>query len=204
MASVTRAVIGGLRVFLDTGVLSLQSVYDDFPRPGQKLLFPSASIFTGKPIFVPFPHSTISTGAVDGVTGKTTFLKQVGVWNFDFQVDIWVDNKFDRHDIQEEFFNAFNSTQNTNGLNIQLSAYHNQWCHYFIDGFEYIDDEAGAQRGEWRLQFRVKADIPAVQTRMDHLITTVENNTGVPDSPTTDEDLEREEDEGGDHLETFV
>lgn len=179
MASVTRSVVAGLKTYLDTYMESLQSVYADFPNPGQKLKFPSASIFTGKPRFIPLQHHTHSIGELDPVTNKALVLKKVGSWNFDLQVDVWVDNKFDRHDLQEEFFAAFNSDIRGNGMNLQLPSYYNMWCHYSIDGFEYLDDEMGSQTNQWRVQFRVLADVGAILERLEHLVENVENNTEV-------------------------
>lgn len=183
-----------LSAHLNTVSSSLQQVYDQFPNHQQKMTFPSASVHAKKPVFEPLEHYVIAKsaitniGTVDIPNNVATITKAVGRYDFAFQVDLWCAYKPQRDSIYEEIFAAFNQSD-VPGVNLQLTNYYNEWCHYTIQDVDYSsDDEESVQTGEWRARITVLANVRAVVQKVTNVMQTIENNLETPASITAPEE----------------
>lgn len=176
-----RSVVKSILALLKTNMPSIVEGYDDFPTPTQKLKYPSFSVFTQTPEFIPsaLPYVVKNLGKIttpgDPNLGKSKILYCTGHEEFVFQVDFWCSTKPERHYIYEEFKNAINAIAPAAGTNIKLTDYYDEFIHVFFGKISFADDsEIGSQRGEWRLKVDVTVNIRALQEKLENVIETVE------------------------------
>lgn len=178
--SCVQAVIEALAAHLKAGMPGLTGVLTEFPAANMELKYPSISITIGEPEFVPTDPYLLSQGAA--VQNKALVKRIVGQYNFQLQLDLWCRSKPERFKVYEEFFAAFNEEISPMGLSLQLSKYHGVWCRYDMIGYVPIEDEAAAQRGEWRAKINLLANTRAVIEKTEFMIETIENNLTTPDN----------------------
>ena len=177
----TRALIKRLISEIRDRMPSILEAYDDFPSANQKLKFPSFSLFTRDPIFVPRVPYVVGKGdkIEDGDdAGKFPVKYVIGQYEFNLQLDFWCESKFQRHDILEEFIQAFNSVDPTAGITFSLRDYHDECAHAFVVGTSFMNDsEESSQRGEWRVKVNIRADLRAIKEKLENLMETIEYTT---------------------------
>lgn len=185
--SVTYALTRALAAYFKTAVPTLLEVYDDFPAPNQALKYPCGSIFTGAPqLLNGLPYVVGKVAPVSPET-RWTVRRCVGIWEFKLQVDLWLDNKFMRHDMQEQIVKAF-AGGSVPGVNLQLADYFGEWAHFSLVGHSFPDNEQESQRSEWRLKLDVLADVKCLVESLDYLVVEVDNQLTTPgDIPPPDE-----------------
>lgn len=201
---VTSAVLKGLAAELKARMPELKAVYDDFPTPNQNLSFPCASIFTREPDFMPSQpyvtkRETVASGdqdyAAPGVDeiARKRITYTFGKYVFNLQLDLWTATKFERHQLYESLFQAFNSDTRASGIRLKLSDYFDQWAAFLITGFRMQDSEEGSQRGEWRVIVDVTCDIRAMAQKLEYPMVTIENTIETPNEIEAPEDTSLDE-----------
>lgn len=180
---ITKSVAKALIDSLVGKMPSIVKAYDDFPNQSQNLKFPSLSVFTQQPKFNQVSPYVISKATEKNEDGKVEVIKCVGNYDFDIQVDIWCESKFQRAQIYEEFFAAFHAVYPTMGLNVKMPGYFDQYISFVQTNLKFLDDgELASQRNEWRIKIDVLGSCRAVVRTMEHLIETIENNVSVDDN----------------------
>lgn len=180
-----RALILGLNTFLKANMPSLQATYDEWPNPNQKLKYPCLSTFSRAKTFVPMTPYVIAKGAevtTGPDAGKYPVKTVMGMWDFQFQIDLWCDSKPTRALAGKELLAAFNKNRSTHGIDLQLADYHDLWVHYSLADMTYDDSEAGSQRSEWRIKIDVLVNTREVVETFEHLIEEIENNLETPNT----------------------
>lgn len=188
----TKAIVKGLADYLLANMPSLKKAYYNFPNPTEKLEYPALSVFTRTPTFTPISPYVIGKTEPTEVERQVTVTKVIGRYDFTLQVDLWTAYKAQRDQLYEEMFLALSQDPEVPGLSLELSEYYDEWARFDIDQPEFVDDESGSQRNEWRVIVRVQANCRAVREYLAHLMETIENNLETPDvieeSPEEDPD----------------
>lgn len=176
-----KSVVENLGKYLKQYMPNLNQVIYEFPAPNVQLVYPSISIITGDPEFV--PHSNpilLETGTIEN--NKARIKRIVGSYDFNLQLDLWCRDKFERFSMYEEFFSAFNRVVAPMGLSLQMLDYHGVWCRYDLTGYKTDDMEVSSQRSEWRATIGILANTRAVIETTEAIIETIENNLTMPDN----------------------
>lgn len=159
---------------------SIKEVRDDFPEASENLKFPCITVFTNSPRYESLTPYVVWKGEPVSMTDlRRPVRRVVGSYEFRLQVDIWTNYKARRGPLYEEFFKALNSQVDPMGLSLKMNDYFDAWAHFHIEGFEYIDGEASAQRGEWRCKVAVVATANHIVETLENVVATIENNTEV-------------------------
>lgn len=180
--NLTKAVIEALGTHLKTSIPALEQVIYDFPAANIQLKYPSLSIISGNPQFLPECGPYILDQDDTGTNHKAKVRRVVGTYEFNLQLDFWCRDKVERNKIYDAFFQAFNPEVDPMGLNLQLSRYHDIWCRFDQTGYRYEDSEISSQRGEWRVIVTLLAQCRAVLEKEEFIIETIENNLTTPDT----------------------
>jgi hypothetical protein len=180
--SAIRETVKALCAWLTTNCPSIVQVYDQFPSPGEKLNYPSASVHSTAPLFTPLFPYVIAKGAKDPDTGLTPVTKVVGMMDFTLKLDLWCAYKPQRDSIFEEIASAFSLNSDVQGIDLTLTSYFNECIHYSISNVQYIEDEASAQRNEWRVIVDVLVNMRNIKLYSLKTIETIENNMSTPDT----------------------
>lgn len=179
-SSAIRAVIKGLQGFLLTEMPTLQAVMDNWPSPNQQIKYPAISILAKTPKFSPVSPYVITVGTPDPVTHLAPTKRVIGEWDFSFQVDLWTGYKPQRDSMTEEIVAAFSKNRDFHGVDLVLSDYHSINCHYAIQSVDYVEDQEGPDRNEWRSVMTVVASVYAISDELAYLMETIENNLETP------------------------
>ncbi len=167
------------------GKVSGLTVLTEWPSANQKLTYPSLTLFSGKVSTMNLPAQIIAQGAIDG-DNKILATEIIGEHDFTMQMDLWCANKFQRDVMLGNVLNAINfeiadSTGNHKpaGLSLQLTDYFNAWVRFDLDGWEYMDDEAAAERQERRAKIRLLVNCRDIRQRTYYAMTTIKVDLGV-------------------------
>lgn len=189
--SVTKEVVKQFADFLKKNVRILKDVKEDWPSASQKLRYPSATIFTNIPEYEPlFPYPLVPFDPNIVLTKPEIKVKYVvGQYDWSLQLDLWTGNKFNRHDLYEEVFQAFhkqirkignfNSRVPQTGLILTLDDYFKIPCIYTWAGYNFEDSEISSQRREWRVKIDILANTKAIVETDDFAILNTELQTDV-------------------------
>lgn len=178
--SATRSVVKGLMELIKSRMPSIVAAYDDFPANNQNLKYPSFSIFTQQPKYTPsFPYDIKILPKITDPSspdfGKAPVLYCTGRYEFSLQLDFWCESKFQRHDIMEEFVQAFTDIAPTAGVNLKLTEYYDEWIHSDFGEISFSDDsEISAKRTEWRFKVEITTNVKCIKEKMENLIETIE------------------------------
>jgi hypothetical protein len=172
-----QSLTNNLASYLRTEVAGL-TVKTEWPGANEKLQYPSLTIFAGEPIFTPFQPTEISRTAPD-VNNKVISTMSVGEYDLTMQLDIWCRNKLERETVFGQVFDAINKTVVPMGLSLQLTDYFNEWARYDIDRHSFVDDEAGAQRQEWRVKLSLLANVKCLKQVTTYAMITIVDTVGV-------------------------
>lgn len=178
--SASRAVVKSLCAYILKHMPSLKMANDHWPNPSDRLMYPAATVFCRNSRFIATMPYVLKKEEKDNFTGRTVVQRAVGNYEFSLQIDLWSEYKPQRESLYEEIFQAFNENENTHGINLQLKDYFDQWAHYSISEFQYIENEESAQKNEWRLLITVLATTRAVAASLPHLIEKIENTIETP------------------------
>lgn len=158
------------------------TVIENWPTANQTLAYPSLSITTGKPEFMNLQPYLLSKTDPDPSTHQITVKRIVGQYDVAFQLDLWCRNQVERNAYFDLLFAKLNPDVVPMGLRLQLSAYHNQWASFAMTGQQYMDDEAAAQRQEWRCKLDLVGSCKAVLANTETAMITIENQLTTPDT----------------------
>lgn len=140
-------------------------VYGEFPSPNQELEFPALTLQSQPAIFTPSPPLTLSLEDHPTDTTKVFAVQEVGQYSIPIQADIWAGYKDERSVAYRKFFETFNKEYFQNGgpmgLSLELLDYHNGIARFEQLGYNFLDGEEGAQRGEWRVIINLEASFRA-------------------------------------------
>jgi hypothetical protein len=176
-----------LALFLKKSMPSLHSALEEWPDTNVQLDFPSISIMTKKPIYTPFtPVIYNQVPKVDQPMDqpRLTCDMMVGEWDQPLQLDLWCANKEQRNQLFDEFFKAFTLAvpDGPVGVSLQLPNYYNAWSRFDMDNYQYLDDEASAQRSERRAVISVLSNVPAIRTQVLNTIKVLEVESQIVDN----------------------
>jgi hypothetical protein len=174
-------VVKALCAFLAANMPSIQKAYDNWPSPNQTLDMPCLSVFTRSPQFRPTAPYTIWKGAPDATTNQVQYRRVMGQWDFSFQLDLWAPYKPQREILLAELVDAFSLDPQRHGIFVELSDYFDEWVEFVLENPEFVDDEAGSQRNEWRVRTTVRANCRAVREFTGYFMETIENDLTVTD-----------------------
>lgn len=175
--SITREVISHLGDHLKEKMPLIRNVLLDFPEYNESLTMPCLSIMSNNPTFTPqlAPYE-YSQKQISGASYE--FLYVVGQYDWNIQLDIWCQNKEQRHQLYDQFFKAFNSQFPVMGLTLEMSDYYKILCRYDQIGLNYDPDgEGSSQRKEWRVKIDLLGSCKAVADRKEFAILTTEIDT---------------------------
>ena len=120
----------------------------------------------------------IAKGAV--VNNIAPVTKVNGMYDFRIQIDLWCDSKPQRHKMHEEFVDALNKDLNVTGLRLKLTDYFDEWVQFDLSSFDFMDNEDGSERDEWRIKYDLLANCRSITIGNQQIITTIENNLATP------------------------
>ncbi|MCK5880850.1 MAG: hypothetical protein KAG18_03180 [Sinobacterium sp.] len=153
--------------FLKANIPSLKKVIPEFPQ-GQKLEYPTATVFVQKPRLSNYPPQEIRSNNIG--TNKIEVLMAVGQMDFTIQLDFWCGYKEERSELYNQFYQAFNKQfilyDKPMGLSLELENYHGILGRFDELGYTYVDSEGSVQNGEWRL----KIELVGTFVKVDKLI----------------------------------
>lgn len=179
--SATKSLVKSLVKTIKDRMESLQGVYDDFPASNQKLKYPSCSVFTQSPRYNSFAPYIVKvfpkiTDEEDPDFGKAPVLYCIGRYEFTLQLDFWCESKPQRHEIHEEFVQAFSDLNPTAGINLKIEEYYGEWIHADFGETSFDNDsEISSQRGEWRFKVEVTTNMRCIKRKMENLMETIEH-----------------------------
>lgn len=181
---ITKSVVKALTDSLKAKMPSIVKAYEDFPNQSQPLEFPSFSVFTQQPKFNAIsPYVLRKIAIPENTEGKFEIIKCVGNYDFDIQLDIWCESKYQRAQIYEQYFAAFHSVYPTMGLNAKMNGYFDEYISFVQTNLKFIDDgEMSSQRNEWRIKIDILGSCRAIVRTMEHLMETIENNVSINDN----------------------
>lgn len=179
MANAVEALTNALKAHLAT--ISGLKVYSEFPTANQKLALPALTIFRGAPDYDNLDPYFLSKTDPD-VDNKIFVKYIVGQYDLRMQLDLWTGNKKERETLFESVFQKLNPDIIPMGLSLKLTDYHDIWARYDLVGHEFMDDEASAQRQEWRVRLELLAHVKAVLVKEEYAIITIENQLTTPDN----------------------
>lgn len=191
--NVIAALKKSLIAYLVTEIPTLLKIYDDFPNPSEVLSMPCATVFTGSPSYASIsPYITSQDSA--GVGAHSAPVRYVvGSYEFPLQIDLWVPYKIQRTDFYDKLFNAINKVVNPMGLFLPLTDYYGEIAEIHITGFKYIEDEASAQRKEYRVKVDLRATVNHVVQKTENLMQDLQLVDGAGNettNPVTDGDID--------------
>lgn len=172
-----QSLTNNLAAYLRTQVAGL-TVLTEWPGANQKLAYPSLTIFSGEPVFTPYTPYEVSRTAPD-VNNQIISTMVVGEYDVTFQLDLWCRNKLERETVFGQVFDAINQVVVPMGLSLQLTDYFNEWARYDIDRHSFVDDEAGAQRQEWRVKLSLLANVKCLKQLTSYAMITIVDTVGV-------------------------
>jgi hypothetical protein len=162
------------------GAISGLAVKSEWPGANEKLVYPTLTIFAGK---VPTMNRMVETLSVTtpDVNNQVVATEVVGEHDFKMQLDLWCSSKSQRNTILGQLFAAINKPVS---LALQLTSYFNDWVCYSIDGHQYMDDEAAAQRQERRVKIDLLVNCRAIRQSTYYAMKHLESQigTGVTDA----------------------
>lgn len=179
MANAVDSLVKALATRLAT--ISGLTVLKEWPAANQKLVLPSVTITQGEPKFRALDPYLLSI-TNPNVAHEVTSVKIVGEYDLVIQLDLWARNKVERAQYFELLFAKLNPDITPMGLSLQMSDYSNLWARYDLDSHQFVDDEATAQRQEWRCKLSLLANTRAVLSKTEFAIITIENNVTTPDT----------------------
>ncbi len=173
-----KELVAQFAAYLRVKMPSIHRVNEEWPDANVQLDMPAISIITKKTTYSPYmpvEYNQVTTPVTDPNMPKLTIDMLVGDWDQVLQLDLWAKNKEERSQIFEEFFRAMTPTTPDipNGISLQLPNYYNVWCRFDIDSYEYLDDEASAQRSERRAMISILSNCPVVRTQVLPVIKTI-------------------------------
>lgn len=192
-AHAVQSVLLNLVAYIKAQVPAL-TVLNEFPAANVKLTYPSLSVFSQPAKFT--NHMPVVLATTTPVAGQVTATEDVGEYDLKMQLDLWTRTKPERDTILGQVLDAINAAvadttgnNNSMGLQLQLADYFNEWARYDIDGHQYLDDEAAAQRQERRVKIDVLANVRAIRQRTYYAMSHIQANVGAEtqDSQMTDD-----------------
>jgi len=179
--SATKILVKNLMALIKERMPVIQQAYDDFPAANQQLVFPCFSIFTQDPVFTPGQPYVIAKGAkitTGRDAGKYPVNYVIGQWNFSLQVDFWCESKAQRHQIHEDFVQAFNDISPSAGVTVDMVDYYGECCHATFGKSSFSEDsEISSQRNEWRFKIDLSTTVRCIKQKMEFLMETIEYTT---------------------------
>jgi hypothetical protein len=179
MSTPVSAMVKALATHLRT--LSGLTVREGWPPANQTLTYPSLTVLTGKPTFTnEMPYELEATDPNED--NETVVKRVVGQYDVRLQLDLWARNAYERDAQFERIFAKLNPNIDPMGLSLQLTDYHDLFARFDLVEQEFLDDEATAQRQEWRMRLTVLATCKAVLTKTEYAMIHIENNLTTPDT----------------------
>lgn len=166
---VTKAILKELGDHLGKRMSVLKDVLLDWPDANEVLNYPTLSITTNTPTFLPLMPYQLSAEDPKA-NNKIRTLNVTGQYEWNLQLDFWTGTKPERHSIYSQFVAAFNS-QYISGeredvaLALALKDYHGIFAIYDQTNYSFPDSEESSQRREWRLKVNVLANTKQVLER---------------------------------------
>lgn len=156
-------------------------VLGEWPGANIKLAMPSLTITQGNPKLTNLMPYVVSTTAP--VANQITTTMVIGEYDIPYQLDLWCRNKLERETVFGLVMAAINKqlqSQRVGGLRIQLPDYFNEWASLIVTDHQFVDDDAGAQRQEWRVKIGCSANVKMLQQVTDYaMISIVDQQTTV-------------------------
>lgn len=181
------AAIDNLATYLSTQVSGL-TVLKEWPMANQKLTYPSLTIFSNNPKFTNLsPYQVACTAPDQNKQVLQTLV--VGEWDTTVQLDIWCRNKLERQTVGKYVKDAINKDIIPQGLSLQMADYFDEWARYDMTEYVQVDDEAGAQRQEFRTKISLAVNVKELTQRTQYAIIQLS-----PTDPVVADDIEIGED----------
>lgn len=181
MANPVQSLVGNLQAYLAAQVAGL-TVLTEWPGGNVQLRMPSLTIFSGEAQFMNLTPYVIASTTPDPVTHLTTTTLIVGEYDLKLQLDLWCRNKLERETMFGLVEAAINKQVSPMGLSLQMTDYFSQWARYDIDNHQFVDDEAGAQRQEWRVKIELLANCRMVKQVTGPAMITFDNQLSTPNT----------------------
>jgi hypothetical protein len=103
------------------------------------------------------------------------------MYDIEFQLDLWCENKRQRDEQFDKLFSALNPIITPMGLSLKLQDYYEQWARYDLVGHQVEDSEEESQRREWRATLKVRSNVREVLNRTDYGIVETQTVFETPD-----------------------
>lgn len=174
------------------------TVLEEWPDPKKDLKLPCLVITTkGKARLTNQPATIASKVAVPGKPLQKKVAYVIGLYDCDFQLDLWTDYKAKRNEWYERIVGVFDKqfidSGRPTGISLELLDYNNCFARYDQTGYTYLDSEVNSQREEWRAKIDVVASYPRVKTKIETIMAEitlkdrVSEEADVLDKPTDEE-----------------
>lgn len=184
-----------LRDYLAMAISGL-TVIPEWPGANERLVYPSATLFSGAVQTKNRSPEQIAITQPDG-DNKVTVTQVVGEHDFKLQVDLWCATRQERDVVLGQVIAAINAQcqaptgeDRPAGLSLQLETYFGEWARFDLDGSRYVDDEAAAQRQERRAKLDLLVNCRALNQRTYYAMKSIQVGVGVATTDPTDIDLE--------------
>ena len=191
--------VTGVRTLVNhfvASIVGLTDVLEEFPNPNQDLNYPSISVITkgdvGHTNWMPSVFKK-SDNVID--PNKLDVVYTVGQYDFSLQVDLWTEYKPQRAEFFQKILDAmdkqFIDNEQPMGLSLILDDYHGAIARYDQVGYNYLDDESGSQRNEWRAIFDVLVSFPRLllKTQPKIIESQIEHNVSVEEFDDSNEEI---------------
>lgn len=166
------ASVNQLVKYIKDNITELNNVYLEFPNHNEALEMPSCSVITSGNVGYRNEMPILWKKEADLSYYKT------GSYNYTIVIDLWTEYKQSRGDIMEKIFDLFNKqfqeTGRSLGASLNLVDYHNVIAHYSLNGYNYVDNEQGSQRDEWRARITCEVDFSRITTKVESDMTDIQ------------------------------
>lgn len=158
-------IVRSLVNYFKTNIPEFTDVLEEFPNPNQDLNYPSLTIDTqGNPEHInQMPTILSKTDNVDD-PDKLDVVWIIGQYNLNLQLDIWSEHKSGRGTLLKKVIDVINKGFIENdlpvGISLVLEDYHGGIARYDFVSYNYVDNEQGSQKNEWRAQVKMQVTFP--------------------------------------------
>lgn len=163
------ALVKALAANLLSNVTGIQAVNAEWPAANVPLNMPCITILVTSSTLDTHTDEILSTGTVTANQATVKYI--VGEWDIAIELQLWAKSKQERQDFYDKIFNALNPDIIPMGLRIALTDYHGEYASLVMTRSDYPDSEETTQRQEWRCIFTILANVNAIRSKTEYIMT---------------------------------
>lgn len=169
MADANGVLIKALQTYLTSNVTGIVAVNAEWPSGNVPLTMPCITILTKSEKLTPQTAEVLTTGSI--ALNQATVKYVVGEWDLALELQLWAKSKQERQDFIEKIFNALNPSMEVMGVNLHLTDYHNEYASVAMTDRMFPDSEETSQRQEWRCIISLVANVNAIRSKSEYIMT---------------------------------